>query len=228
MSGNKLEVIGFTIEGCSIAQEAGAQRIELCDNPGEGGTTPSYGFIKMARKNVKVELYNMIRPRGGDFVYNDDEFEMMKEDVAISKLLGCDGIVTGILTGENKVDKKRCAELVNIAYPMGVTFHRAFDRTLNAFTALEDVIEIGCERILTSGLKRNAIEGLDMIAELVKRSDGRIIIMPGAGINAHNIVEVAAATGAEEFHSSARIQMENKISVDGNEVRRMVESLMGL
>ena len=139
----KLEVIGFTIEGCAIAQSAGAHRIELCDNPADGGTTPSFGFIRAARKLLQIDLYNMIRPRGGDFFYSDDEFEIMKEDIKISKQLGCDGIVLGMLTKENKVDKRRCAQLVELAYPLGVTFHRAFDRTVDPFEALLDIIDIG-------------------------------------------------------------------------------------
>lgn len=223
-----LEVIGFTIEGCTIARDAGAHRIELCDNPADGGTTPSYGFIKSARRKLQIPLYTMIRPRGGDFYYNEDEFEMMKEDVKISKQLGCDGIVTGMLTKNNGVDKERCSILVNLAYPLGVTFHRAFDRTVDASMAMEDIIDTGCERILTSGQQPGAEKGKEMIAGLVRLADDRIIIMPGAGINSGNVVDIAKATGAVEFHSSARIQMENKISVDGDEVKHMLEKLSTL
>jgi copper homeostasis protein len=220
----KLEVIGFTIEGCSIAQEAGAHRIELCDSPADGGTTPSYGFIKAARKIV-IDLYVMIRPRGGDFYYDEKEFEIMKEDVKACKKAGCDGIVIGMLTAKNKIDKERCAQLVNLAYPMGVTFHRAFDRTPDAFEALEDIIGIGCERILTSGQQPDAMAGKEMIAELIKRADERIIIMPGAGITADNISAIAQTTAAVEFHSSARLQLENKISVDKVAIQNMLNKL---
>lgn len=199
----KLEIIGFNIESCIAAQQAGANRIELCDNPSEGGTTPSFGFIKAARKKLSIELYVMIRSRGGDFLYSDDEFEIMKNDIDICKQLNCDGIVTGILNKDGSIDKKRTATLVNYSYPLGVTFHRAFDRTRDPLQALEDVIEIGCERILTSGLQPKAIDGAPMLKQLITQSDERIIIMPGSGVNAENIIHLAETTGATEFHSSA-------------------------
>ena len=144
-----LEVIGFTIQSCVIAQQAGAKRIELCDNPSDGGTTPSYGFIKVARKKLEIDLFPIIRPRGGDFFYSDDEFSIMKNDSKVCKELGCDGIVMGILKTDGTIDKQRSSELVELAYPMEVTFHRAFDRTADYHSALEDVIETGCTRILT-------------------------------------------------------------------------------
>ena len=224
----KLEIIGFTIEGCVIAQEAGAHRIELCDNPGEGGTTPSYGFIRSAREKLQIELYPIIRPRGGDFLYSSDEFEIMKSDIKICKDLGCDGVVIGMLTKENKVDKKSCSALVELAYPLGVTFHRAFDRTTDAFEAMEDIIDIGCERILTSGQKPAAAEGAGLIKQLVEKANDRIIIMPGSGVTPENITTIANATGATEFHSSARIQTENKISVNKAAVQNMLEQLKEL
>jgi copper homeostasis protein len=224
----KLEVIGFTIEGCAIAQSAGAHRIELCDNPADGGTTPSYGFIKAARKILQIELYNMIRPRGGDFFYSDDEFEIMKTDIKISKQLGCDGIVLGMLMKEKKVDKRRCGQLVELAYPLGVTFHRAFDRTADPFVALQDIIDIGCERILTSGQKPNAAEGKDMIAALIKAADDRIIIMPGAGVRSDNIINLAESTNAKEFHSSARINTGENISIDMKEIEEMLRKLASI
>lgn len=224
----KLEVIGFTIEGCTIAQQAGAHRIELCDNPADGGTTPSYGFIKAAREKLQVELFPIIRPRGGNFLYTDDEFEIIKTDVKLCKELGCDGVVIGMLTKDTRVDKKRCSELISLAYPLRVTFHRAFDRTANPFEALEDIIEIGCERILTSGQKPNALEGAELIKQLIEKADGRIIIMPGSGVRSDNVIAIAETTMATEFHSSARIQREDKISVDEKEVRKMTEKLSSL
>jgi copper homeostasis protein len=223
----KLEVIGFTIEGCLIAQNTGAHRIELCDSPADGGTTASYGFIKAAREKLQIELFPIIRSRGGDFFYSDDEFEIMKTDVRLCKELSCDGIVIGMLTKNGRIDKKRCSMLVNLAYPLGVTFHRAFDRTEKPFEALEDIIEIGCERILTSGQKQNALEGAALIKQLINKADDRIIIMPGSGVRSNNIIQIAEATGAVEFHSSARIQLENKISVDENEIKMMLTSLRG-
>lgn len=207
----ELEIIGFNIESCATAQAAGADRIELCDNPSEGGTTPSYGFVKTARDVLHIELYVMIRPRGGDFLYNDEEFEMMKADIQVCKKLGCDGVVLGMLTPEGKVDKEKCKLLIGHAYPLGVTFHRAFDRTSNAVEALEDIIEIGCERILTSGLQPKATGGQQLIKELIAHAGERIIIMPGSGVTSENIISLAENTGAIEFHSSASIYKNNEM-----------------
>ena len=199
----KLEIIGFNIESCMIAQAAGANRIELCDNPGDGGTTASYGFIKAARKALQIDLYPIIRPRGGDFLYSDEEFEMMQTDIQLCKETGCDGVVIGMLNKDGSIDKKRCSKLAALAYPLGVTFHRAFERCSNPFEALEDIIEIGCERILTSGQQPTASEGAGFINELVRQADERIIIMPGSGVRSNNIIDIAKQTGAVEFHSSA-------------------------
>jgi copper homeostasis protein len=207
----KLEVIGFTIESCLIAQAAGAHRIELCDNPSEGGTTPSYGFIKTARENLSIELYPIIRPRGGDFLYSEIEFEVMKADIQICKNLGCDGVVIGMLNSDGTVDKQRCKQLVDIAQPMGVSFHRAFDRTKDPFKALEDIISIGCERILTSGQKSVATDGAALLNELVKQANGRIIIMPGSGVRSDNVENLVKKTNATEFHTSARTYTDSKM-----------------
>lgn len=200
----QLEIIGFTIAGCISAQMAGAHRIELCDNEAAGGTTPSYGFIKSARQHLSIPLYPIIRPRGGDFFYSDAEVEIMKADITQCKALGCDGVVLGILNDQGHVDKQRCARLIDLAYPMGVSFHRAFDVVNDAAQSLEDIIDLGCERVLTSGGKATAAEGAAAIASLIKQADGRIIIMPGSGIRAANILQIAEQTGASEFHSSAR------------------------
>ena len=234
----KLEIIGFNIESCIAAQNAGADRIELCDGPGEGGTTPSYGFMKAARKVLDIDLYVMIRPRGGDFLYSSEEFEIMKTDVAVCKEIGCDGIVFGILTTEGKVDKKRCKEIIELAYPLEATFHRAFDRVADPFEALEDVIELGFERILTSGLKPKAEEGRQTIFELISKADDRIIIMPGSGITSENIISIAESTGARELHSSASFFEESKmeyhnqlmdelkrVTVNSNAVKKMADLL---
>ncbi len=208
----KLEVIGFNIESCLLAQAAGANRIELCDNPGEGGTTPSFGFIKAAREKLQIDLYPIIRPRGGDFFYSDAEYEVMKTDVKICKELGCDGVVIGMLHADGAVNTKRCKQLVELAYPLGVTFHRAFDRVNDAAKALEDIIETGCERILTSGLQPTAPEGAAMIALLIKQADNRIIIMPGSGVRSANILDLAKRTVATEFHTSARIHIAGRMN----------------
>jgi copper homeostasis protein len=235
----KLEVIAFTIESCSVIERAGANRIELCDNPGDGGTTPSYGFLKLAREKVSIDLYPMIRPRGGDFLYSDDEFELMKKDVLLCKEIGCDGVVIGLLTADGTIDKKRTAELIGLAYPLGVTFHRAFDRVRDGFEALETLIAIGCERILTSGLTPNVTEGTAMLARLVNAADERIIIMPGSGVRSNNIAELAKQTGAVEFHTSARTMISSRMSymnaamneelktviADEDEVKRTISEL---
>lgn len=221
----KLEVIGFNIESCIIAQAAGAHRIELCDNPGEGGTTPSFGFIKAAREKLQIELYPIIRPRGGDFLYTDAEFEVMKADIKICKELECDGVVIGILKADGTVDKGRCKQLLALAYPLGVTFHRAFDRVKDSSHSLEDIIEIGCERILTSGLKPTAEAGTEIIASLVKQADDRIIIMPGSGVRSDNIIELATKTGATEFHTSARINISSRMNFKKEEMKEDLKSV---
>ena len=237
-----LEVIAFTIESVLLAQQSGAHRIELCDNPAEGGTTPGYGMIKTAREKTSLLLYPIIRPRGGDFLYSDEAFEIMKRDVLLCKELGCDGLVIGFLQPDGSIDKKRTTALVEAAYPLGVTFHRAFDRVANPFEALEDIIATGCERILTSGLKPTAAEGAETLAQLIRQANDRIIIMPGSGVRAENIVALARQTGAIEFHSSARIIADSKMeyfntSMDENlqtaelhtvEVKKMIVALQGL
>ncbi len=237
-----LEIIGFNIESCRIAQAAGATRIELCDGPKEGGTTPSFGFVKAARKLLHIPLYTMIRPRGGDFLYSADEFEIMKSDIHHCKQLGSDGVVLGLLNNDGTVDTKRTAQLVEFAYPMRVTFHRAFDRCANPFEAMEQLINIGCERILTSGQHTTAMEGATLLNNLIRQADDRIIIMPGSAVKSSNIAELAKKTGASEFHASASIWVNSKmeyansninenlqnISVDKEEVGKLIEQLSRL
>lgn len=238
----KLEVIGFTIDSCIIAQNAGADRIELCDGPAEGGTTPSYGFIKSARKKLSIELFPIIRPRGGDFLYSDDEFNIMVADTRVCKELGCDGIVIGMLNADGTVDKDRCRILTDLAYPMGVTFHRAFDRAVDPVQAMEDIIDCGFERILTSGQKPNAMDGIALLAELVKLGEGRISIMPGSGVRSDNIIDIAQKSGATEFHTSARMMRDTKMKftnelmneelrsviTDEQELKKIKDILQGL
>jgi copper homeostasis protein len=186
------------------AVQGGADRIELCANLAEGGTTPSMGHIRQCREVFAVQLYPIIRPRGGDFLYNEEEFTIMLQDIALCKQVGCDGVVIGMLTTNGQIDIKRTAALVELAYPLGVTFHRAFDRCADPFTAMEQLIEIGCERILTSGQQPMAPAGVDFLAALNKQADKRIIIMPGSGVRAENIKNIASETGCTEFHSSLR------------------------
>lgn len=206
-----LEIIAFNVPSCAAAEAAGAQRIELCDNPAEGGTTPSYGFIREARKILSIPLFPIIRPRGGDFFYNAAEFECIKNDIIICKELGCDGVVTGLLNADGSIDKKRTEIIVKLAHPLPLTFHRAFDRVKDAEQALEDCIETGCRRILTSGLHPNVDEGLHLLKALVKKANDRIIIMPGSGVRAGNIKQIITETGAKEIHSSARKLIPSKM-----------------
>lgn len=238
----KLEIIGFNIESCITAQASGAGRIELCDSPADGGTTPTYGFIKAARKELHIPLYVMIRPRGGDFLYSNEEFRIMLDDVAVCKEFGCDGVVIGLLDSEGNVDVNRSTVLVEKAYPMGVTFHRAFDRVRDHRQALKDVMATGCERILTSGLHPNCEQGLETLKELITLSNHDIVIMPGSGVKSSNIRRIIEETGATEIHSSASIVMDSQMSyqnramnenlrhvvVNGEEVKKMNEILQSL
>ena len=234
-----LEIIAFNIESVGIINVSGAHRIELCDNPGDGGTTPSYGMLKKAREKTSLPLFPIIRPRGGDFFYNEDEFSIMLTDIKLCRQLGMDGVVTGMLGRQGAVDTERCKKLVEVAYPMEITFHRAFDRTSNLAESLEQIIELGFDRILTSGGYPSVNDGAAAIAGLVKQADGRIIIMPGSGIRATNIAAIAKQTGAVEFHSSARISIPSSMKfmnknmqeelfetgVDQNEIKAMLEAL---
>lgn len=201
-----LEVCANTLTSALAAQEGGAIRVELCDNLGEGGTTPSYGQIKLARKLLHIKLYVLIRPREGDFLYTDTEFEIMKADVQNCIEMGCDGVVIGILNPDGSIDTNRCAELVKMATDkgLGVTFHRAFDMCNDMDKALEEIVAMGCERILTSGGRSTAIEGANVIAHLIQKAAGRIIIMPGSGVSESTVADLIHYTKAKEIHSSAR------------------------
>jgi len=200
----ELEVIGFDLASCVIAETHGANRIELCANPHEGGTTPSHGMISVARESTAVALFPIIRPRGGDFLFSQPEFQAMITDVEQCAHLGCDGVVIGMLLEDGRVDVDRCAELIAHAGSMQVTFHRAFDRVRDPLTSLEQIIDLGCTRILTSGLHPNVDLGKEMLRTLVQAAGDRIMIMPGSGVRSDNVLELAKFTGAKAFHSSAR------------------------
>ncbi len=193
------------------AVEGGADRIELCANLAEGGVTPSYGHIKKCRDLFALPLYPIIRPRGGDFLYTTEEFELMVYDAKLCRQLGCDGVVIGLLNKDGSIDTVRTSRLVEAVYPLGVTFHRAFDRCADPLAAMEQLIEIGCERILTSGQKQTAPEGIELIAELNRLSAGRIIIMPGSGVRKENVKWLADQTGCVEFHSSLRSEITSRM-----------------
>ena len=207
-----IEIATADFSTTKSAVEGGADRIELCAALVEGGTTPSAGTIKKCRESFDVELFPIIRPRGGDFYYSDGEFDVMMYDVILCKELGCNGVVIGMLTKDGEIDVKRTASLIHAAYPMDVTFHRAFDRCKDPFKALESLIDIGCTRILTSGHKPAAPDGSKLIAQLIKAADERIIIMPGSGVRKENIKELAMETGAVEFHSSLRSRRDTKMN----------------
>jgi copper homeostasis protein len=198
-----LEIAAGSLASAQAAQEGGADRIELCGSLGEGGITPSYGVVATTRDHVRVPIYVLIRPRAGDFLYGDDEFDVMQRDIETCARLGCDGVVMGALTAEGAIDP-RCHGLVAAAGKLGVTFHRAFDASADLLRSLEDIVALGCERILTSGGRANAMQGADLIAGLQRHAAGRITIMAGAGIRSGNIVDIARRTGVCEFHGSAR------------------------
>lgn len=204
-----LEVIAFTIDSCKLIEKAGGGRIELCANPLEGGTTVSYGMMKAARESVSIPVFPIIRPRGGNFLYNGEEYAIMKEDIRVCRDLGMDGVVIGLLDKSGRIDRDRTSRLVELAYPMEVTFHRAFDHVREPLTAMEDIISAGCTRILTSGGADTAVKGMGNLQEWVKAADDRIIILPGSGIRSGNIRQLAEATGLTEFHSSARTALQS-------------------
>jgi copper homeostasis protein len=199
-----LEICAGSLYSALAAQAGGAHRIELCDNLDEGGTTPSPGTIRQAVNLLNIPVFVLIRPRAGDFLYSKEEFESMRDDIRFCKEHGAEGVVLGILKEDGSVDVERTDELVQLARPMQVTFHRAFDLAADPFRALEDIIGLGIERVLTSGQAATAIEGAALIKELIYRSAGRISIMPGSGINEYNVMEIIKLTGAGEIHASLR------------------------
>lgn len=234
-----LEVCAFTIQSCITAEKAGAARVELCDNPIEGGTTPSYGTIKQVREKIAILLYPIIRPRSGNYYYNEDEYAIIRKDIEICRELGCDGVSVGAQTIGAEIDVEMLKRIVEWAGPMGVTCNRAFDGTPDPFKALEDIIQTGCERILTSGQKSAAPDAGALLGQLVKQAGDRIIIMPGAGVKSSNIKKLIQESDAKEFHSSARVVSLNPVTyvnaevsdyghvyvADESEVRAMIREL---
>ncbi len=199
----EIEVCVYSLESCLAAQEAGADRVELCAAMYDGGITPSAATIQMARSILRIGLFVIIRPRGGDFLYTDMEYEQMKIDLLFAKKCGVDGVVFGLLKEDGQIDVGRTKELVELAKPLPVTFHRAFDMTSDYKQALEDVIAAGCHRILTSGQRNTAVEGKAIIKELVEQAAGRIQIMAGSGVSAVNAQEIAAI-GVDALHMSGK------------------------
>lgn len=207
----KIEIATTDYAGTEAAVKGGADRIELCTALSEGGLTPSFGLIKKCRDKFDLPIFPMIRPRSGDFLYSDEEYRIMKKDVTLCREIGCDGIVAGFLKEDGSIDKKRISKIVERAYPMEVSFHRAFDRCIDPFEALEDIIAAGCQRILTSGQQLTAPEGAALINKLIQAAKNRIIIMPGSGVNIDTIKTLLEATGAEEFHASMRTTINSKM-----------------
>lgn len=212
-----LEVCAFAIQSCIIAERVGAARVELCDNPVEGGTCPSYGTIKRVRGKVSIDLYPILRPRSGNYFYDDEEFAIVREDIQVCKEIGCDGISVGVQKMDGTLDVERMRRVVEWAYPMGVTCNRAFDAVPDAYKALEELIDCGCERVLTSGQKSAAPDATEVLAKLVQQAGGRISVMPGAGVRSTNL-EKLIATGAYEFHTSARKVVPNPLTYQTKEI----------
>lgn len=199
-----LEIAANSLASALAAQAGGADRVELCTGLELGGLTPSAAQIARVRERLGIPVYVLIRPRAGDFLYSDDELATMQQDIETCLSIGCDGVVFGVLDADGRVDVARCQPLLAAAGGMGVTFHRAFDMTRDLPQALEDVISLGAERVLTSGGAASAITGAESIRRLVAQAAGRIVVMPGAGIQASNLAGLVRTTGATEFHASAK------------------------
>jgi copper homeostasis protein len=231
-----LEIAANSIASALAAQEGGAGRVELCTALELGGLTPSHAQIALARERLRIPLVVLIRPRAGDFLYGDLECETMQRDIEACAALGCDGVVLGVLDANGEVDMPRCRALIAAAGNMGVTFHRAFDLTRDPLSSLDDLIQLGCERVLTSGAQASAWEGAELIRQLVELSAGRIVVMPGAGVDAGNIGKLQAITGASEFHASAKRQHPSAMQwqpellkdMQGGELRSDVEQMRGI
>lgn len=231
-----LEIACFDVESALLAESAGVHRLEFCSNYAEGGVTASHGALRLVREKITIPVFPMIRPRGGNFFYTATEFMLMQQDIIFCKSLGFEGVVLGLLYQNGSIDETRTARLVDLAYPMEVTFHRAFDRCREPFAALAGIIGCGCQRILTSGLQASAEKGTGLIKELVDAAGEKLVIMPGGGIRSSNISGIAKATAAKEFHSSAlgeasdlpeiSLPSEGKLPIpDPGEVRKMLTLL---
>lgn len=206
-----LEVCANSYQSAKNAEIAGATRIELCSELSVGGITPSYGLLKQVVENTSLQVFVLVRPRSGNFTYSDTEFEIIKKDIEICKELGCHGIVSGILNADNTIDIKRTKELVELSKPLPFTFHRAFDCVPNPKESLRQLIDLGIERVLTSGQQSSAEKGIDLLKELHKISNNNITILAGGGINAENTIKFKEI-GLEEIHASASSVVKNDVS----------------
>ncbi|KRE87078.1 copper homeostasis protein CutC [Rhodanobacter sp. Soil772] len=231
-----LEIAANSVASALAAQEGGAGRVELCTALELGGLTPSHAQIALTRERLRVPLYVLIRPRAGDFLYSELECEVMQRDIETCVTLGCDGVVLGVLDANGEVDMPRCRALIAAAGALGVTFHRAFDLSRDPARTLEAIVALGCERVLTSGTQASAVDGAALIRDLVAQAAGRLAVMPGAGVTAQNIAALAAATGANEFHASAKRQHPSDMQwqpellkdMQGGELRSDVERIRGI
>lgn len=210
----QLEICAASLASALAAQAGGAHRIELCQNLEQGGITPSYGLIKEVMAQLHIPVFVLIRPRPGGFVYSPGELAIMRADIELCRTLGCAGVVLGVLDAAGRIDVAQCQELVTLAQPLEVTFHRAFDACADQTQALENVVALGCQRILTSGGQPSATAGQDQLAALVAQAAGRVRIMPGAGITGANLRTLIAHTGAQDFHASAKRTLP-AVSADG-------------
>jgi copper homeostasis protein len=225
------EISVETVEAALAAVRGGAQRIEVCADLSAGGLTPDEGLMRKARELVHVPIFAMIRPRAGDFVYSASEYERMRADIEMAERARMDGIVLGILTRGRRVDVERTRELVNLARPLAATFHRAFDDVADLYTGLEEVIETGAARVLTSGGAAGAPDGIERLARLVAAAKERNIVLPGGGINAANALQVAKQTGARELHSglgSVLTYGQEDYKLFENEVRKLTTQLASI
>ncbi len=215
----QFEVCANSVESCLAAQAGGANRVELCAGIPEGGTTPSYGEISMAREVLDItRLHVIIRPRGGDFLYSPMEVKTMLKDIEMAKHLGVDGVVFGCLTTNGEIDFTVMQELMKASQGLSVTFHRAFDVCRNPKEALEQIIELGCHRILTSGQQATAEQGIPLLKELQEQAAGRIILLAGCGVNEKNIARIALERGIQEFHFSARESIKSEMEYKNESV----------
>jgi copper homeostasis protein len=224
MEKRKLEIACFNLQSAIIAQQNGADRVELCANMKGGGTTPDFEISKAVREVLSIDLNVMIRPRGGNFVYSDGEFEEMKTEIEQFKKLKVDGFVFGILKEDGSVNKEQNKELVALAHPFPCTFHRAFDVVKDVNQSLESVIECGFKSILTSGQEKNVVEGIDVLAGLVEKANNRIAIMPGGGLRSSNIILLRQKTNASFYHSSAIT--DSSETANGDEVKALKANLI--
>ena len=208
----KIEICLDSVESVIIAERAGADRVELCSDLFEGGLTPTVGTFLIEKERTNIPINVMIRPRGGDFCYSDIEFEVMKKEAMFFKENGADALVFGILTPDGEIDKIRTKELIDIARPLPVTFHRAFDMTRDAFRSLDTLLSLGVDRVLTSGLEATVLEGADTLRALVERAGERMIVMPGSGINERNFNKIKNLIGAKEYHMGLSSSIPSKMA----------------